>query len=178
MANISNTSASKVKKQSILKFAAPIDIIGINPFVFIPAIILEKIFSQAGKDKGHIPVKGTINGNSYKQTLLRYSGEWRLYINTIMLQDSPKRIGERISVTISFDNEPRETKAPRKFITALNKDNEAKAVFNKLSPSLKKEINRYLSSLKTEGSLSRNIEKAINFLKGKEKFVGRTYNKP
>lgn len=91
-----------------------------------------------------------------------------------MLQNSPKRIGERISVTISFDNEPREVKAPRKFIVALNQDDEAKSVFNKLAPSLKKEINRYLSSLKTEESLNRNIDKAIDFLKGKGKFVGRT----
>lgn len=170
MTKSSNTSAA----QSILKFAASINIIGINPFVFIPAHILEKIFKQAGKDKGHIPVKGTINGLPYKQTLVKYSGEWRLYINTVMLQNSPKRIGERINVTVSFDNEPREIKAPRKFIVALNQDSEAKSVFNKLAPSLKKEINRYLSSLKTEESLNRNIGKAIDFLKGKGKFVGRT----
>jgi hypothetical protein len=158
----------------MLKFAAIIDIIGINPFVSIPVGVLEKIFIQAGKSKGHIPVKGTVNSNPYKQTLVKYSGEWRLYINTTMLQNSPKRIGERILVTIAFDNEPREVKAPRKFITALNKDNEAKAVFSTLSPSLKKEINRYLSSLKTEESLNRNIDKAIDFLKGRGKFVGRS----
>jgi hypothetical protein len=35
-----------------------IEIIGINPFVFIPENILENIFEQAGKNKGPIPVKG------------------------------------------------------------------------------------------------------------------------
>lgn len=164
-------------KQIVFKFSARIDIIGINPFVFIPQNILESIFEQAQKTKGHIPVKGTINKGPYKQTLLKYSDEWRLYINTTMLKNSPKRIGERISLTIAYDDASREIRPPRKFIVALNKDNEAKKVFATLSPSLKKEIARYLSALKTEESLNRNIDKAINFLKGKERFVGRDINK-
>lgn len=42
----------------IQKFRARIEIIGINPFVFTPENILEEIFRQSGKDKGHIPVCG------------------------------------------------------------------------------------------------------------------------
>lgn len=45
-------------------FRAEIEIIGINPFVFVPEQILSEIFKQAGKEKGHIPVKGNINGKS------------------------------------------------------------------------------------------------------------------
>ncbi len=67
-------------------FIAEIEIIGINPFVFVPKHILQKIFTKAGKQKGHIPVNGTRNDKTYKQTLVKYSGEWRLYINTVMLK--------------------------------------------------------------------------------------------
>lgn len=155
------------------KFKAEINIIGINPFVFVPGRILQDIFRQAKKDKGHIPIKGTINGLAYKQTLLRYSGEWRLYINTTMLKNSPKRIGEVIEVTIAFDPESREIKPPAKFIKALNANKEAKKVLEGLPASRRLEIIRYLSRLKTEESLGRNIIKAINFLLGKERFVGR-----
>jgi hypothetical protein len=35
------------------------------------------------------------------------------------------------------------------------------------------EIVRYLANLKTEKALDTNIDKAINFLLGKERFVGR-----
>jgi hypothetical protein len=77
----------------IHKFQATIDIIGINPFVFIPENILKDIFKQAGKEKGPIPVKGTINAKPYKQTLVKFKGYWRLYINTTMLKNSPNRIG-------------------------------------------------------------------------------------
>ncbi|MGB3547664.1 MAG: hypothetical protein WBA17_11855 [Saprospiraceae bacterium] len=44
-------------------FSAKIDIIGINPFVFVPEVILDGLFIKANKRKGHIPIRGTINGN-------------------------------------------------------------------------------------------------------------------
>ncbi|MBA3827680.1 MAG: DUF1905 domain-containing protein [Taibaiella sp.] len=88
-------------------FQAPLNIIGINPFVFVPEKILALIFEQAGKSKGHIPVCGTVNSLPYKQTLVRYAGEWRLYINTAMLKNSPKRVGEVIDITIGYDGETR-----------------------------------------------------------------------
>jgi Bacteriocin-protection, YdeI or OmpD-Associated/Domain of unknown function (DUF1905) len=158
---------------SSIQFKATINIIGINPFVFVPAKILKEIFKQAGRDKGPIPIKGIINGDPYKQTLVRYSNEWRLYINTAMLKNSPKRIGEKIELTISFDTEKREIEMPAGFAKALKANKEAQLNFEKLTASRKQEIVRYLANLKTKESLERNIIKAIGFLTGKEKFAGR-----
>lgn len=155
------------------KFEAILEIIGINPFVSVPENILIKVFKLAGKDKGHIPITGTINDKPYKQTLIRYSGAWRLYINTSMLKNSPKRIGEKLKVTITFDPEPRIVHAPPAFTAALNKNPEAKFIFNQLPASRKLEIVRYLANLKTTATLAKNITKAINFLLGRERFVGR-----
>jgi hypothetical protein len=154
-------------------FKAPIDLIGINPFVFLPENILTAIFKQAGKEKGPIPVKGTVNNNPYKQTLIKYRGYWRLYINTTMLKDSPNRIGETIELTISFDPAERKITPHPKFIKALEENSEAKTVFDGLSPSKKHEIIRYISFLKTEKSIDKNIDRAIDFLLGNGKFVGR-----
>lgn len=154
-------------------FKATLDIIVGNPFVFVPSAILNELFQKAKKQKGYIPVKGTINGKPYQQTLVKYSDEWRLYINLKMLKHSPKRIGELIDVEIDFDNSDRSIKAHPKFTKALKKNTEAKAVFESLSPSRQKEIVRYISNLKTEASVDKNVTRAINFLLGKERFVGR-----
>jgi len=162
-----------MQQTSDIKFNATINIIGINPFVFVPPKILKAIFKQAGRDKGPIPIKGTINGNAYRQTLVRYSNEWRLYINTIMLKDSPKRIGEKIEITVSVDTDNREIEIPVAFAKALKANKEATLAFEQLTAYRKKEILRYLVNLKTKESLERNIVKAIGFLTGKEKFVGR-----
>tara|TARA_R110002049_G_scaffold88528_1_gene223278 strand:+ start:2129 stop:2617 length:489 start_codon:yes stop_codon:yes gene_type:complete len=154
-------------------FTAIIEIIGINPYVQIPETILKEIFVQAGKTKGHIPIKGTVNKQPYTQTLLKYSGLWRFYINTTMLKDSPKRIGETIALTIEYDPLDRTIVPHPKLIEALNKNKEAKIKFDQISPSLRKEIVRYIAYLKTEKSIDYNISRAINFLLGKERFIGR-----
>ena len=154
-------------------FLAKIEIIGINPFVYLPDTILNSLFVQANKSKGHIPIKGTINDNPYKQTLVKYSGEWRLYINTTMLKNSPKRIGEIIEISILHDTESREVPMLIEFAEALKLDKEANLIFEKLSVPRKADIIRNLAKLKTKESLEKNIARAINFLKGKESFLGR-----
>jgi hypothetical protein len=154
-------------------FKADIDIIGVNPFVLVPDKILNALFKLHGKDKGPIPITGTINGVAYRQTLVKYQRKWRLYINTKMLKNSPQRIGETIKVTIELDSSDRTIATHPKLKKALNSNPMAKEKFEALAPSLQKEIVRYISFLKTETSIDRNVERAINFLLGKESFVGR-----
>lgn len=162
-----------INKMKVTAFSAIIELIGINPFVFLPDEVLQAIFKQAGKSKSPIPVAGTVNAQPYRQTLLKYAGEWRLYINLEMLSRSPERIGEQIAVTIAFDPEERSVAAHPKFIKALEENQEAMEVFESLQPSLRKEIIRYISFLKTEKSIDNNISKAIDFLLGKGRFIGR-----
>ncbi len=150
------------------KFKADIQIIAGNPFVFVPDSILNQLFKQSGKDKGPIPICGTINRKPYKQTLVKFVGAWRLYINMIMLQNSPRRIGEIVTITVQYDPIKRTIEPPQAFIDALDNHEEAKQVFNSLSPSKKLEIIRYLSKIKSEEILAKNISRAINFLQGKE----------
>lgn len=155
------------------EFNATLAIIVGNPFVYLPSEILENIFQQANRRKGHIPVKGTINGKPFQQTLVKYRGDWRLYINMVMLKNSPKRRGEKIKLRIEFDPSDRTIEPHPKWSKALTENKEANEVFEKLSPSRQKEIVRYISNLKSEQSIDRNVERAINFLLGKERFVGR-----
>jgi hypothetical protein len=90
-----------------------------------------------------------------------------------MLHHSPKRIGEIIKISVAYDPEPRLTIPHPGFSKALNGNKEAKVVFDGLPPSRRAEIVRYLKNLKTEKALEKNIQRAINFLMGKERFVGR-----
>jgi hypothetical protein len=155
------------------KFKAAINIIGINPFVFIPDKILTNIFKQAGREKGFIPVKGTVNDKPYTQTLVKYKGAWRLYINTTMLKNSPDKVGEEIRIGIEFNPSVITIKPHPKFVKALTKNKEAKKIFDTLPASRKKEIIRYIAALKTEESVDRNIKRAIDFLTGNGRFIGR-----
>lgn len=154
-------------------FEAYIDIIGVNPFVLVPMPILSNIFQQAQKDKGAIQVRGTIDGHSYTQTLVRYSGKWRLYINTPMLKASKKKVGDTAEISIEFDPVERIIPMHPKLMAALANNAEAKQVFDFLRPSMQKEIVRYISFLKSEEAVDRNVERTMQFLVGKARFIGR-----
>ena len=155
------------------RFTASIEIIGVNPFVLLPEKILRALLTDAGKEKGPVPVKGTINDAEYKQTLVRFKGEWRLYINTSMLRDSPKRLGEKIKLTIAVDTENRAVPLHPELKKALEKNNSINTAFHALTPSRQKEINRYLFHLKSPESVQRNIVKILQHLQGKQRFAGR-----
>jgi hypothetical protein len=155
------------------KFSAEIQIIGVNPFVFLPDTVLVSIFREANKDKGKIPVKMKIDGHEFIQTLIKYSGHWRLYLNTPMRKMAKKEVGDTANFEIAFDPEERVIPMHPKLIKALKESPEAQGIFDSLRPSLKLEIVRYISFLKTEESIDKNVLRAVNFLLGKERFIGR-----
>ncbi|MDQ0593981.1 hypothetical protein QFZ37_002350 [Chryseobacterium ginsenosidimutans] len=157
-------------------FTARLEIIGINPFVFIPEEILNQIFEKSGKNKSPIPVKGTVNGKEFRQNLMKYLGEWRLYINLKMLQNSPKRIGETIEVFVEFDDAERTVSIHPKLDQAIKEDPIIQTNFENLIPSRKLELIKYINNLKTEESINKNIEKIIRHLKGETDFFGKRIN--
>ena len=154
------------------RFKADLEIVGINPFVSVPEPILEAIFDAAGKRTGPIPIAGTVNGAPYQQSLVRHQGAWRLYVNTAMLKNSPRRIGERLELTVTHDPVGRAAPASPEFDRALAAHPQAKAVFEGLRPSRQREIVRYIASLKSPASRERNVARAIAFLMGEARFVG------
>jgi hypothetical protein len=158
---------------NMIKFRAKIEIIGVNPFVFLPELVLHEVFMQAGKSKGKIPVKMKIDGHEFVQTLIKWSGSWRLYLNTPMRKAAKKDVGDVADFEIAYDPIERVFPMHPKFEKALQENEEAKKVFYRLRPSLQLEINRYFSFLKNEASVDRNVIKAIQFLLGNGRFVAR-----
>ncbi|KFF12381.1 hypothetical protein IW15_12560 [Chryseobacterium soli] len=157
-------------------FTTQLEIIGINPFVFIPEDILGKVFEASKKNKSPIPVKGTVNGKEFKQNLMKYLGEWRLYINTTMLNNSPKRIGELIEVSVEFDDSDRTISIHPQLDKAIRENPVTLQNFENLIPSRKLELIRYINNLKTEEGIQRNIEKIIRHLQGETDFFGKRIN--
>ena len=155
------------------RFSAKIQIIGVNPFVLLPASLLKDIFQKAGKDKGAVPVQLKIGGKDFIQNLVKYSGKWRLYLNTPMRKAARKDVGDAIDIQIDFDPKPRTTPMHPKLKKAFKENPNAKNAFEKLSPSRQKEILRYINFLKSEESVDKNIHRAIAHLTSNKPFIGR-----
>lgn len=154
-------------------FSAKIHIIGINPYVSLPSLVLKYIFQKAGKDKGAIPVQLKISHKDFTQNLVKYSGKWRLYLNTPMRKAAGKHVGDVIDIHIDFDPKPRTTPIHPRLKKAFNENPDARNVFEKLAPSRQKEILRYINFLKSEASIDKNVQRAISHLTGNKPFIGR-----
>ena len=154
-------------------FKSKIKITGSYPYVPVPDECLKSICKQAGKNKSPIPVKGTINGHPFTQTLLKFKDQWLVYINGIMREASGTDVNDEVEVVLEYDPRDRSVPMHPKLAAALKKDKRANDVFNHLAPSRQKEILRYISFLKTEESIERNVARAIRFLQEEDRFIGR-----
>jgi hypothetical protein len=146
-------------------FKAKIYKAGINPCVKVPLEITAKLKAT----KGYIPVKGKIQNHFFQQTLCPIKNEgYRLYVNGQMLKGADVKVGQTVNFIIEQDTLERNKNVPmsKEFKKKLE-EHDLLAMFQQLSPSRQKEINRYLNNLKTEEALTKNIDKMINVLKGK-----------
>ncbi|MEO6611937.1 MAG: YdeI/OmpD-associated family protein [Chitinophagaceae bacterium] len=136
---------------------------GINLCVDVP----KRITVKMNPLKGYIPIKGTINGYGFMQTLVPLkNAPYRLFVNGPMLKGAGIKPGDTVPFSIEQDFEPREENFPAVFKKALTA-NGLLAEFNQLTPARKKEVLRYLNHLKTKESLQKNIEKVITQLQQK-----------
>lgn len=154
-------------------FTAQIGIIGVNPYVLLPPSLLQDVMKAAEKDKGPIPVRLRINDKAFTQTLVKFAGEWRLYLNMPMRRTAGKDVGDEITLAVAYDGEERKTALHPQLQKALRLNKEAKQKFESLPPSRQKEIARYINNLKSEEAVDRNVQRAIDFLLGRQRFIGR-----
>jgi hypothetical protein len=107
-------------------------------------------------------------------------GGFYLYLDGGVRKASGTDLGDTVDVSIVFD--PAYKSGPQhemsaEFALRLAGDPSAKARWEGLAPSLKKEILRYLANLKSDAARQRNIDRALRVLGGaKERFLARDWN--
>lgn len=147
------------------KFKAKIYKAGINPCVKVP----RKITSNMVATKGYISVKGKIRDHVFTQTLVPVKGEgYRLYVNGPMIKGADVSLGQIVNFEIEQASLKKRAHRMHKALKKKLVENNLLHSFKKLSPSHQKEILKYLSYIKTEETLIRNVDKVVKGLKGTE----------
>ena len=97
-----------------------------------------------------------------------------------MLKASNTKVGSVVEIKLQFDAnyKPGPTHPmPVWFSEALAQNQPAKQRWDELTPSLQKEILRYLDRLKSVEAQNRNTQQAIHVLSGgKGRFLARSWN--
>ena len=164
----------------MLRFTSVIQIRGINPYVRVDASRATRLKANWRKP---MPVAIRINGQPREPWRINMmpagDGSFYLYLHETVRTASSTKVGDRVSVQISFDDSYRGGPAhptPSSFKAALKANPSASKAWAALTPSRQKEVLRYFASLKSPSALNRNIHRAIEALSGSEvRFMARTW---
>jgi hypothetical protein len=145
-------------------FSATIKKVGINPYVDAP-LRVSRVFGV----RGYIPIRGTVNGKSFTQTLVPIGhGKHRLFINGVMRRAAKVDVGSRVSVTLRLNQNVRQEAVPGLLAAGLRRNDRAKRAWDALTASRRKEILRYLNFAKRPETLARNVAKTLSHLLGRK----------
>jgi hypothetical protein len=129
-----------------------------------------EVVAALGKGK-RPPVRVTINGYTYRNTVAVYGDEY--LIGVAMEHRGPAGVqpGDVMDVTLELDTEPRAIEVPEDLAAALEAAPAAKARFATLSNSNARAVADLVSGAKTPETRQRRIDKAIASLR--EGGIGR-----
>ncbi|MGZ2371461.1 DUF1905 domain-containing protein [Ancylomarina sp. YFZ004] len=150
-------------------FSAKIYLIGINWCVDVPFEITNSLLVERGRSN----IKGKINGFDFAKTLMPVKNSThRLFVNKIMMKGGNTALGELANFEIVQDYNKKLKDYPLpKLVREQLVDNNLLVDFNNLTASRKRNILKYVSFIKTDETLMKNIDKLISQLRNKEKNV-------
>jgi bifunctional DNA-binding transcriptional regulator/antitoxin component of YhaV-PrlF toxin-antitoxin module len=112
------------------------------------------------------PVAGTVNGVPFRSRLMVYGGQTVLGLTNAFRAEAGLAEGDEVEVVIDRDDAPREVEIPPALQAALDGDASAKAKFDALSFTHRREYATWIAEAKREATRDRRAAKAIELLRG------------
>lgn len=114
--------------------------------------------------KGRIPITATFNGVPYRGSIVRMGGGAVLGVQKAIMAEAGVRVGDSLTVVVRNDEGPREVEVPVDLAEALARNGAARAAFDGLSFSHKREYVRSITEAKRPETRARRIELTIEQL--------------
>jgi hypothetical protein len=144
-----------------MKFRATVEPAGNATGVEVPATVVEALGS------GRRPkVVITINGHTWRSAVASMGGRFILGISAANRAGSGIAEGDEVEVDLALDAEPRVVTEPPDLTAALAGDPTARAAYDRLSYSHKRQHVLAIEGAKTPQTRVRRIAKAIATLRG------------
>jgi bifunctional DNA-binding transcriptional regulator/antitoxin component of YhaV-PrlF toxin-antitoxin module len=120
--------------------------------------------------KGQVKVKATFDGHVYRGVLANMGqGCHVLGIRKDIREAIGKKVGDRIRVTVEKDTEERIVEVPEALQKLLDQNAAAKAFYESLSFTNRKEYALWISSAKKEETKAKRLQDTLLRLKNKKK---------
>jgi hypothetical protein len=126
--------------------------------VDVPRDVSKSLRKLAGENAKYIPVVGQVEGLPMKTTLsARGGGSYRLHIHSSIWRKLHIDEGATVEVMLLVDSEPRVPALPHDLAGGLADEPHALAVFNSLTPALRRQIVRYVDHAKHASTREKRI---------------------
>jgi hypothetical protein len=146
-------------------FSAKIYKMGVIRFVDVPADVSRVI----GKGATHAPICGEVQGLPVRSTLVsRGRGCYRLAIHGDIRKRLKVDAGAVVEIAIERDEQSREPVLPPVLVLALRNAPKAQALFRMMTTALRRQVVRYLTSVKQESTLERRVTRFVSMLEQKK----------
>jgi hypothetical protein len=119
--------------------------------------------------EGRPAVAGTLNGSPFRGRLSVYGGKTYLGLNKATRNAAKIDVGDQVEVVLDRDEAPREVEIPQELLAAFERDTAAKAAFDGMAFTHRKEYARWIAEAKKEETRERRVAKALEMLKAGEK---------
>jgi hypothetical protein len=124
--------------------------------IVIPPEVVESL--GAGKKPA---VRVTINGYTYRNTVAVMGGDFMVGVSAEHRAAAGVAAGDVLDITLELDTEPRIIEIPEDLAAALAAKPGARAAFDALSTSIRKEHVRQVESAKAAETRQRRIESIV-----------------
>ena len=125
---------------------------GNNTGLEVPA----EVIAALGSSKKP-PVVVTVAGYTYRNTVAVVGGAFMISLSKANREAAGVKAGDQVEVTLELDIEPRMVEVPDDLAAALSEKPGARAAFDALSPSRRKEFVRQVEDAKTQETRDRRI---------------------
>ena len=111
------------------------------------------------------PVRVTINGYTYRNTIAVYGDEYLVGVSAEHREGAGVKAGDEVDVDIELDTAPREVSVPVDLAAALDAEPAARRTFDGLSYSNRNYIVTQVEGAKSDETRRRRIAKSIEALR-------------
>lgn len=130
------------------------------------AVVLdEEQVVTVGQGAKSFPVQATVNGYTWRGRVSSRRGEFLLGLNKEIRTAAKVEAGDEVKVELRLDTEERTVELPEALERALAADAKAKAGFDGLAYSHRKEYARWIGEAKKEETRERRVAKALELLR-------------
>ena len=119
--------------------------------------------------KARAPVRGSVNGAEFRTTVAVYGGVHLIGFNKEVRERAGIALGDEVEVRLERDDEARTVDIPPALAAALEEDGEAKAAFEGLSYTHRREYAEWIAEAKREETRVRRVAKAVEMLRDGER---------